>query len=248
MVITAITFFVIKQHVHTYTEGINNRNKNVLFKTTFLTPYSLFSSFSPPVLTWLTWVLLRRWCAALWSKSNAPSPAVSGRSLSLDTGLYWKSYSPLQRECQFQDKVKMAVAPNPYLIVANGANTIEENQYCFHVWSYITFLWTTAYLRSFCLHGRDRGSPTMSRKQTHNSSSSSLWFTDKEPRIVANIYQRWLWKHDLNLSAWQQEGKRKKLFCLRAFDAAHQSGMLLPQQSRSVVMMLQRACADLFQR
>lgn len=65
---------------------------------------------------------------------------------SLDTGLYWKSYSPLKRERQFQDKVKMAVAQNPYLIVANGANTIEENQYCIHVWSYITFLWNTAYL------------------------------------------------------------------------------------------------------
>lgn len=42
MVITAITFFVIKQHVHTCTEGINNRNKNVLFKTTFAASYSPF--------------------------------------------------------------------------------------------------------------------------------------------------------------------------------------------------------------
>lgn len=43
----------------------------------------------------------------------------------------------------------MAVAQNPYLIVANGANTIQENQYYFHVWSYITFLWTTAHLCPF---------------------------------------------------------------------------------------------------
>lgn len=44
MVITAITFFVIKQHVHTCTEGINNRNKNVLFKPTFAATYSLVFS------------------------------------------------------------------------------------------------------------------------------------------------------------------------------------------------------------
>lgn len=44
MVITAITFFVIKQHVHTCTEGINNRNKNVLFKPTFVATYSLVFS------------------------------------------------------------------------------------------------------------------------------------------------------------------------------------------------------------
>lgn len=46
----------------------------------------------------------------------------------------------LLKEYQFQNKVKMAVAQDPYLIVANAANTIEENQYGFHILSYITSL------------------------------------------------------------------------------------------------------------
>lgn len=147
MTITFITFLSKTcAGVHTWAQRFNNLNKIVCAGIVlFWRQYSPHPTYIPALFScrwsWvgLTWVLLLwHWCAA--SEANqTQSLWLWQADLSLDTGPYWKSYSPLWRECQLQDKVKMAVAQNPYLIVANGANTIEENQYCFHIWSYITF-------------------------------------------------------------------------------------------------------------
>lgn len=135
---------------------------------------------------------------------------------SLDTGLYWKSYSPLKRERQFQDKVKMAVAQNPYLIVANGANTIEENQYRIHVSSYITFLWNTAYLCPF-VSLKEAADLQQWNVNTQIHNAGPLLFVDGEVSVAVCTYKNWLRKQGITSVNEVTEKKRKELLFLVGF-------------------------------